>query len=1656
MFEASIINFLGLDERIGKLELYKKPKALFFFKLFKALIEAKINSFTFILFFKLIFFMQIFLCSMETIRGKDENQNSIMNYLERVFLFSDLIKTSDSFTLSVTIHMSFCVILFIWILLIIVSGCIKNVQFSFILIGLNIVNDLLRDYLLFPYVKIGLLTFYCDSNKKHYFADIQCYSGAHLGLITYSIFSILFILTYIILLTMFNNQIGSLKKSTVYFRINSHYEIYEITSKLIMIAISFYSSYYSTFLFSGRVITIAIITLVCLGMCFYIYKKVFFYYELKNILIFYGWVFSTWSSFVMLLKLLFEIHSVIFFLGSGWIILTIFCYYLETNRIESLLINNNIFESQSIKEIELFINKLNKLSNDKRTNSKTLLKGIIFQFTNNIIFLNEDFKEKYQNIYDNEILFKTGNCPKESMSAIAIIYILYNHYLKSSQFLFDIFILFSHFIVRKLHNPSLVLYFCAKIKEESFKHFFLKYLLVEEIKEIYIKKLLNQEGSDSIRHIQLSSVILYNLYIDTLKLKIYDAICNQIDYFDMIKNDSVIKNRNLCSDFIKKSEEIIKAKKDITSLYRKIINLNPFSPEVSSDYLMYLDTIIKDEQLSKKEKKTLSTIKMQKYPEKDNIYYLLFDKELSSILLVDGNDMKGRVIYTTPNFESMYHFNPNEVINMPLELLLPNAIVSFHSIIMSEAIKYSNIRKIFAKQRDTYIKGKHGYICQVKMFLKPIPNLTYGLIYIVSFIKNLNNSINRTILLDHNLTITDTTPSLQKSTIEKIHDNRIISTMSGNHIAMVMPEILLQIEYVNNAFTIYQNEIDLKGYIFQPMNQSVFKDNVVPILDKLKQGEKISVHELYIDKSQNEATVKYKQLFNMLLSSHKPNSIFYSIEKRQYVNRKYFYYIISITNPLNEMNELYSLGFTSPQLTNNKKAKQDTINTLSLSQKRKRNGFMTLKKINSISPTGAPNRTDQDFNSGSRLLGNTNSESNNKALQSKLTISFNLKTKFRVIQEIILSKTQGKTNSILRYLTYIFGICTFVLMFGQLILVSHAYSRVLNFFEQNMFFNHTKVFMSVLLSSVANANYIKNKYKLESSCHPFNCTDFVSNEINRSTDRVSTIKANTRLTFKDIRNINKILVKIQYYVDDFDHLTYYNIDLDNLIGLVLVNSLFFNDHLSQYTSQLDSGIENTFDNLLYLTNLFASTEAIKGFNNEEKTNRSKQFLSSYYLILINVAILVFLVSVYSYFIWKTFTLEKSYSEKFLHFNPPSFVLYLKYLETLKQKLKEQIVDDDINEEKEEMNEEEHSLNEENNKGGPKEKKSSVVAIQERKPGSNNKSKKKKIAKQKKKIIEKRKILINYFIENNLMFFFKLFIILIITLSYYFTTIFVEKKCSNGIISIDNNINYLFSCYKEEYDVFLIIKNQFTQYANFLRRKEQGLSLFLNGTIANIFINGINYSTRDQLQEASYEMILPNKSQLNLPSFDLKIQELINQITYKTPQMKLTTLYSGNACNVLFNVTDPPYELCINSFSTLFQKGLSQVLIFVERLFDNTLYELSIISSSNINNIFSNSSSFSNMELFFEVFAVRAYEVMIEIKQNIKQAQYNYVTKMFHWIFAVYGIIFSMFIFYLVIHMELKKNIILSFLNFICIVPFEYLNEDEKFISDILLLKKELE
>jgi hypothetical protein len=426
------------------------------------------------------------------------------------------------------------------------------------------------------------------------------------------------------------------------------------------------------------------------------------------------------------------------------------------------------------------------------------------------------------------------------------------------------------------------------------------------------------------------------------------------------------------------------------------MKLNPFSDECQKDYMLYLEMIIQDESLAREEAKKYMILKSNKAQEKFNIYHSIFLSNISAVLLIDGYFSNGKILYASHNFPDLFNYNGKEILSLTIDDLIPYCMQSFHKELVNDAIKYSNIKYIFKEPRDSLLKNKRNEIFNIKKFVKPVPNLSYGLIYITYLQKIHNPNLN--IILDKNLKISGFTQMLQiDSSFSMNRRYNLSSELIGYHIGLIIPEVLPLLEYKNDEFNIIKKDFEIKGYLYSVGNKNeiINKEDIIKeikgiknkvdiILDKIK-NNKISINDYKgeIEDDPQNISFEFNEFINELSAKKiKSFSIFYKINLKTFIDGKYKYYIVNINDDIISENEFLGKeneATSTPDEKNSKFFKstllKNKISKTTLESKKKikikvekNNNHISLSKEN----------TNIDKNNASKFNNTNNKESNSK------------------------------------------------------------------------------------------------------------------------------------------------------------------------------------------------------------------------------------------------------------------------------------------------------------------------------------------------------------------------------------------------------------------------------------------------------------------------------------------------------------------------------------------------------------------------------------------------------------------------------------------------------------------------------------------------------
>ena len=303
---------------------------------------------------------------------------------------------------------------------------------------------------------------------------------------------------------------------------------------------------------------------------------------------------------------------------------------------------------------------------------------------------------------------------------------------------------------------------------------------------------------------------------------------------------------------------------------------------------------------------------------------------------------------------------------MTIDDLLPNIVQTFHKELIDNALKISNVKYIFKEPRDTLIKNKIGGLVNIKLFVKPVPNLSYGLIYF-SYIQKIHE-LNFNILLDKDLKVNGFTETAEITTEYSVNNGFDLSyNIIGNHIGIVIPDILSILEYKDEEFIITKTDCELKGNLYSVEKVKDLKYKIDTILEKIKKNN--AEEENDSQDIKNDLNSLINDFYDDKIKSF---SIFYKVKLYTFLEGKYKYYKVFINNDMMKENEII------PMNAETKIGKIPDINNLINTDKNK--SEESVKKIKIIMDE---KNSKIGVNKNAKNENNTNGSKNNKVIMEQ-------------------------------------------------------------------------------------------------------------------------------------------------------------------------------------------------------------------------------------------------------------------------------------------------------------------------------------------------------------------------------------------------------------------------------------------------------------------------------------------------------------------------------------------------------------------------------------------------------------------------------------------------------------------------------------------------
>ena len=1717
MIEENVINWIDLGEAKQPLSIYGQKYKMNFFKLLKTM-KTYNNSFASLDYiFQFFHFLQLLTLSLYGIHGYNAGDNyylsNIYEYLSKIFLLSDI--ASDSLTYSIILIIIFILtILFISSLIYLII-CIKKdtKPLNIILKILNILIIIEYYYLIGPIMNISLISIVCK-NGKHIYLEESCFKGvSHILAFLASIICILFHLIFSVILSMYLFDIGNVGEYGVQTRVNCSYEIYSNLAMIFLFVVKFAFNFYLEQKKLYFIIWELIIIFFCAIFTIYVFKNIFFYNEFKNFMIYSIPPMILWFSLMILIKLLIKIHDTTIFQFMGILIILISIYAYHKIKENYMISNFNIFDGKILKDIEMFKYSLEKLTFDNGSyDNKILMNGYIHRFEE-FLMSNPDLSSKYQKL-KNDVFLNKKITQNTTISIYAIIYITYSYHVeKSIENNVDICLNMCYFLFNRMKNPTYVIYLLSELKVKTHRQLYYKYLLMEQIKDYLINKINFSSNKESIKHVEIGSVILYNIYSTLFKLKIYDATSCQIEYFENFKSSNTTKKST--ENFLKSGEDILTCKKKISKIWTQLTKLNPFNANAENDYMLYLKTIIQDDFLAKAEEKKNFSYKNKQMRYKNNTYYSMFSEDTSSFLLIDGAiDANLKILYTTPNFGKLFLFSGKEMLNTSVNDLLPNLIQKHHKEFVDDAIKYSNFKHTFKNSIDVLVKTKNNGLINVNLYVKTVPNLSFGLNYMAYL--NKSKEKNFVIVIDKDLKINGFTEDFgsgfnndMENFIIKGNNFGLTQSIIGHHIGMVIPDILLFLDYdeEKSIFDIKKIDMELKGYLYPINPWKEIEHKVEYFLDKIKENSKyIRINKITDeDEINNNLGQEYENIISDIKKKFpNPVNVFYRITVHSFLRNTFKYYRIYLTNNNTNINQITSKENSLSQIDEEDNFSKLNWKIHSQTIDKKDNNFKKMKEIK-LSVTSARNKKVENENEESMDEEKKNEENkkekkdnetknNNpdvqltgfhqdKKNQNFTQISSSDEAKFNRLKTNIVENSDTFIICYMKILNVLFVALTIFFVIYDSIINTNNIDDMDSFLNENLVFNHTKIssgriYLEAILYKYMKDRFITNEACLSLPCRQvsiFGLEDGINDLQNqkplfttfsKKEDKFSSIvKAMGNVTIYNLNRVDTVQCNMEFMINLIINCCLKLIEYDSELPEKWEDALdyIFSAEENENTLEIIQSLNVSLTNLIDQSLQFVRQETRRGFNQKEKQEKIDTSFNPFPIsLVIMVIFIVLFIGIFFYFIHYLYTYEVFFIEKLIDFNNPKFEAYIKQLEEIKKKLRNENEDDEDEDKEDELGfgtgmgskkEDETKKNARDNRD--------KTAGDDKKEKDEQKKMKRMRGKEKSKFQhqqkKKKNLMKNFFLKLAIIFCLQIFILTFLNLTYYIFSTVIKSNTRNDYLEKEDITDRTEGIYKYSLDIHLSLIENLTKIIDYVNLKTD----FANN--GNVTVNDKVYTDNDSLIRDNFPQITIQKiDEIDYPKLGNLLMPIISEAhdnDLDSIPSQFNQLYNAEACIYLFqnsNNSEESINKCQGFWNGIISKGMEQALTQMSVSISSVLDEIKSINKPEVEKqeimeLFSSESYFIKFHFFMEYYFYEAYLKTAKLFNSLRAEIVKDIKNKYIILLILYLIVSFLLFILIMIYIYSIRSHFNSFLYFIAIFPLKFLVEDENLFKHSLQL-----
>ena len=407
----------------------------------------------------------------------------------------------------------------------------------------------------------------------------------------------------------------------------------------------------------------------------------------------------------------------------------------------------------------------------------------------------------------------------------------------------------------------------------------------------------------------------------------------------------------------------------------------------------------------------------------------------------------------------------------------------------------------------------------------------------------------------------------------------------------------------------------------------------------------------------------------------------------------------------------------------------------------------------------------------------------------------------------------------------------------------------------------------------------------------------------------------------------------------------------------------------------------------------------------------------------------------------------------IDFQSEDFDIYLKYLDDLKKKLKNETNQSENDKDKKDDNEENDK---ENNKDiKTKEKKSSKLLLNEDKKSEikkiNKKSKKSKINKFHQQREEKKKIMHKYFLNQSIFSGYKIGFVFILAMSYYILIYFLYKNQKDKYILYDDIESDLVSTVLNTFLDYAKIKHEICDYINYLNEYNNCLNELNNDNETTCIINYKEFNI-DNISESKFLFTILSYNDLFSKEMGNLILNFVSKENKGNYGTKISNIHTSDMCLELNNFITINYTLCSNYWDSILLQGLSQTIIYSNSILKNIIQEFNNFNEEqNFTKLEYSLNKFYSIEIYMINYFFPATKYEIILFDKLKKKKIKEMFKIFNIILYCSAIEIIILYYFLILSIfQMKKTD--SLMNFVIIFPLKYIHVKQDFYNEVLELE----